>query len=277
MQDLARTSQALAGDGHAGADDPRRGGVPALPAARARPLGASSARRSSCKLSGQDTELDRTVVDALGDPLVHLVRNALDHGLESPEERVAAGKDPTGTLEISARHAGGSVLITVSDDGHGVDPARVARKAVERGLIPADAGRLDRHAARARAAVRARLLDRRGDERRLRPRRRHGRRPHDDPRARRRGAPPVHARRGDEGADPAAADARDRGRARDRVARRAVRDAARPGRADAASSTTSRCARSPAARCSSSGTASCRSSTSPRRSATAARRRPTTR
>ena len=91
------------------------------------------------RLVGKDTELDRTVVDALGDPLVHLVRNSLDHGLEPPEERVAAGKPATGVLEISARHAGGNVVITVSDDGRGIDPERVARKAAERGLIAEDA------------------------------------------------------------------------------------------------------------------------------------------
>jgi two-component system chemotaxis sensor kinase CheA len=87
------------------------------------------------QLVGKDTELDRTVVDALGDPLVHLVRNSLDHGLEGPEERRAAGKPETGVLEISARHAGGNVVIEVSDDGRGVDPQKVARKAAERGLI----------------------------------------------------------------------------------------------------------------------------------------------
>jgi two-component system chemotaxis sensor kinase CheA len=86
-------------------------------------------------LTGADTELDRSVVDALGDPLVHLVRNALDHGFEPPDARVAAGKPATGTLEISARHAGGSVVITVADDGRGVDPVAVGRKAAERGLI----------------------------------------------------------------------------------------------------------------------------------------------
>ena len=91
------------------------------------------------RLVGKETELDRTVVDALGDPLVHLVRNSLDHGLEGPEERVAAGKPATGVLEISARHAGGNVVITVSDDGRGIDPARVARKAAERGLIAEEA------------------------------------------------------------------------------------------------------------------------------------------
>jgi two-component system chemotaxis sensor kinase CheA len=90
-------------------------------------------------LKGKETELDRTVVDMLGDPLVHLVRNALDHGLETPAERIAAGKLATGTLEISARHAGGNVVITVRDDGRGIDPQRVARTAAERGLIPVEA------------------------------------------------------------------------------------------------------------------------------------------
>jgi len=89
-------------------------------------------------LTGGETELDRTVVDALGDPIVHLVRNSLDHGLEPAEERVAAGKPAAGRLQIAARHAGGSVVITVRDDGRGIDPARVAAKAVERGLITAE-------------------------------------------------------------------------------------------------------------------------------------------
>jgi two-component system chemotaxis sensor kinase CheA len=84
------------------------------------------------------------VVDALGDPLVHLVRNSLDHGLEGPEERVAAGKSPTGTLTISAEHAGGNVVITVADDGRGVNPQKVAEKAAERGLIdPAQIDSID--------------------------------------------------------------------------------------------------------------------------------------
>jgi len=87
-------------------------------------------------LTGRETELDRTVVDMLGDPLVHLVRNSLDHALEGPDERTAAGKPATGTLEISARHAGGNVIITVRDDGRGIDPTRIARKAAQRGLIP---------------------------------------------------------------------------------------------------------------------------------------------
>jgi len=91
------------------------------------------------ELVGSETELDRTVVDALGDPLVHLVRNAVDHGLELPDARAAAGKPRHGTIEITARHAGGSVVIEVRDDGKGIDPAIVARKALSLGMIDADA------------------------------------------------------------------------------------------------------------------------------------------
>jgi two-component system chemotaxis sensor kinase CheA len=100
-----------------------------------RDLSTKLGKQVELKLVGKDTELDRTVVDALGDPLVHLVRNSLDHGLEGPEERKAAGKPETGILEISARHAGGNVVIEVKDDGRGVDPLRVAQKAAEKGLI----------------------------------------------------------------------------------------------------------------------------------------------
>ena len=104
-----------------------------------RDLSAKMGKQVDLVLTGRDTELDRTVVDALGDPLVHLVRNSLDHALEPPAEREAAGKPPTGVLELSARQAGGNVVITVRDDGRGIDPARIAAKAAERGLIPADA------------------------------------------------------------------------------------------------------------------------------------------
>lgn len=104
-----------------------------------RDLSGKLGKKVDLLLSGSDTELDRTVVDQLGDPLVHLVRNSLDHGLEPVEEREAAGKPATGTLEIAAHHTGGSVLISVRDDGRGIDPERVARKAVERGLMTADA------------------------------------------------------------------------------------------------------------------------------------------
>jgi two-component system chemotaxis sensor kinase CheA len=100
-----------------------------------RDLSTKLGKQVDLQLVGKDTELDRTVVDALGDPLVHLVRNSLDHGLERPDDRVAAGKPATGTLEISAQHAGGNVVITVRDDGRGIDSRKVAEKAAERGLI----------------------------------------------------------------------------------------------------------------------------------------------
>ena len=103
-----------------------------------RDLSAKMGKQVDLILTGRDTELDRTVVDALGDPLVHLVRNSLDHALETPAEREAAGKPATGVLELSARQAGGNVIITVRDDGRGIDPVRVAHKAVERGIIAAD-------------------------------------------------------------------------------------------------------------------------------------------
>jgi len=104
-----------------------------------RDLSAKLGKDVELKLVGKDTELDRTVVEALGDPLVHLIRNSLDHGLEPPADRAAAGKPSTGTLEISARHAGGNVVIDVRDDGRGIDPSKVGRRAVERGLITAEA------------------------------------------------------------------------------------------------------------------------------------------
>jgi two-component system chemotaxis sensor kinase CheA len=104
-----------------------------------RDLSTKLGKQVELELVGKDTELDRTVVDALGDPLVHLIRNSLDHGLEGPEERQKAGKPATGTLHLSARHAGGNVVIEVRDDGRGINPQKVAEKAAERGLIPADA------------------------------------------------------------------------------------------------------------------------------------------
>lgn len=86
-------------------------------------------------LEGQDTELDRTVIDEIGDPMVHLIRNSLDHGIETREERRAAGKPEKGTLKISAYQEGSGVIIEVTDDGKGIDPARVKKKALERGII----------------------------------------------------------------------------------------------------------------------------------------------
>jgi two-component system chemotaxis sensor kinase CheA len=84
---------------------------------------------------GEATELDKTVIERLADPLIHLIRNAADHGLETPEQRAAAGKAPSGRILLSARQAGAEVVITITDDGRGVDRARVRAKAEENGLI----------------------------------------------------------------------------------------------------------------------------------------------
>lgn len=90
-------------------------------------------------MEGEDTELDKTVIEQLNDPLVHMIRNAIDHGLESPEERLAAGKSPNGRMVLSAVHAGTEVLITLADDGRGLDRDRIRARAVDRGLIARDA------------------------------------------------------------------------------------------------------------------------------------------
>jgi len=89
-------------------------------------------------LTGEDTELDKTVLEKIGDPLVHLVRNSLDHGLETPEVRVAAGKSELGTLSLSAFHEGGNIIIEVTDDGAGINREKVLGKAIERGLVQPD-------------------------------------------------------------------------------------------------------------------------------------------
>ncbi len=89
-------------------------------------------------IEGEDTEADKNVIESLADPLIHILRNSLDHGIETPKQRRAAGKPGAGTIRIHARQESDRVLIEISDDGAGVDPARVRRKAVERGLIPAD-------------------------------------------------------------------------------------------------------------------------------------------
>jgi len=86
-------------------------------------------------INGEETELDRSVVDEIGDPLIHLIRNALDHGLETPEERLAAGKGRTGTVWLSAAHEGNQIVISIKDNGRGIDPEKVSRKALEKGLV----------------------------------------------------------------------------------------------------------------------------------------------
>lgn len=86
-------------------------------------------------VEGKETEMDRTVIDEIGDPMVHLIRNAIDHGIEMPEDRVAKGKSEVGTITLVARHEGNNVLIEVKDDGKGIDPTIISRLAIERGLF----------------------------------------------------------------------------------------------------------------------------------------------
>ncbi len=86
-------------------------------------------------LSGEDTDLDKSILDALAEPLTHLVRNAVDHGIESADERVAAGKPSQGTIRLNAYHQGNQIVIEITDDGRGIDRAKVVSKAVEHGLI----------------------------------------------------------------------------------------------------------------------------------------------
>jgi two-component system chemotaxis sensor kinase CheA len=89
------------------------------------------------EMVGKETELDRSLLEAIKDPLTHIVRNSVDHGIEMPDERVARGKRPEGRLKLRACHEGGQVLVEISDDGAGIDTARVKSKAIERGVITA--------------------------------------------------------------------------------------------------------------------------------------------
>jgi two-component system chemotaxis sensor kinase CheA len=86
-------------------------------------------------ISGEETELDKSVIEEIGDPLVHLIRNSVDHGIEGKEARKAAGKQEKGTIKLSAEHEGNYIIISVIDDGKGMDPAVIKRKAVEKGVI----------------------------------------------------------------------------------------------------------------------------------------------
>jgi len=104
-----------------------------------RDLSRDLGKEIELSIEGADTEMDKTVLDQLADPLMHLVRNSLDHGCESPEDRVAAGKPRTATLTLRAEQRGDRVWITVADDGRGLDAARIRAKAIARGLLAADA------------------------------------------------------------------------------------------------------------------------------------------
>ena len=100
-----------------------------------RDLSHSLGKEINLIIQGEETELDRTVIDEIGDPLVHLLRNSIDHGIEKPAERTAAGKNPVGEIRLIARHEGNHVLLLVSDDGKGLRAEAIKQKALEKGLV----------------------------------------------------------------------------------------------------------------------------------------------
>ncbi len=104
-----------------------------------REVADATAKDVRLRTEGEATEVDKTVVELLADPLTHMIRNAVDHGLEGPEQRAAAGKPPEGTVRLAAAHRSGRVIIEVSDDGQGINRPRVLQKAIANGLVPPDA------------------------------------------------------------------------------------------------------------------------------------------
>ena len=105
-----------------------------------RDLGVSQNKQVQLVLEGEDTELDRNIVEKMGDPLIHMIRNSVDHGLEGPDERIANGKPAMGTVRLSASHQRGGIVIRIQDDGRGLNTDRILAKAVERGLVRPNAG-----------------------------------------------------------------------------------------------------------------------------------------
>ncbi len=100
-----------------------------------RDLSTNLGKQCSLTIEGKQVELDKAIIEAIGDPLTHLIRNSVDHGVETPAERTAKGKDPTGLIHLSAFHQGGKVNIRIRDDGAGIDGARLREKAVDKGIL----------------------------------------------------------------------------------------------------------------------------------------------
>lgn len=105
-------------------------------------LSQKAAKSVQLELVGEETEVDKTVIELINDPLVHIVRNSMDHGIESREDRSAAGKPETGTITIEARHEGGEVLIIISDDGRGLNREKILNKVIEKGVVSGDGSAL---------------------------------------------------------------------------------------------------------------------------------------
>lgn len=100
-----------------------------------RDLARETGKKVQFNIIGAETEVDRTIVDEIGDPLIHLLRNAVDHGLESPQDRIKANKSETGTVDLIAYHDGNNVVIEIRDDGQGIDAQKIGAKAIEKGLV----------------------------------------------------------------------------------------------------------------------------------------------
>ncbi len=106
-----------------------------------RDLSKESKKNVKLELRGEETELDKTLIEEINDPLVHLIRNSIDHGIEPPEVRKKAGKDTTGTITLSAEHEGNHIIITIEDDGNGINPEIIKEKAISKGLISKEKAR----------------------------------------------------------------------------------------------------------------------------------------
>ena len=103
-----------------------------------RDLAKASGKKIDLQMTGEDTEIDKSIIEELGDPMIHLIRNSADHGIEMPEIRAKSGKPEVGTVVLRARHEGDSVVVEIEDDGKGIDPAVIRAKAVEKGLLSQD-------------------------------------------------------------------------------------------------------------------------------------------
>ena len=104
-----------------------------------RELATKTTKKVRLELAGENTEVDRSIIERLGDPLTHIIRNSIDHGIELPADRLAAGKSEEGTIRLAAEHRGGRIVISISDDGAGINSERVLKKARDQGLVGSDA------------------------------------------------------------------------------------------------------------------------------------------
>ncbi len=111
-----------------------------------RDLSKMTGKKVRLEIFGEETELDKTLIEEINDPLVHMVRNSVDHGIEPPEEREKLGKDPTGTITLSAEQEGNNIIIAIEDDGRGIDPEKIKAKAIEKGIVtPEKAAEMNRN------------------------------------------------------------------------------------------------------------------------------------